>query len=356
MRQAINLLKQHKLFSGINILGTALTIAMTMTIFIILYVKFGHIYPEQNRDRMLVVGPIKSYPKGKPENYHIPIGHSVLFANEYLAKSPHVEAIATAISDYGKQGVFISKDRKAEAVVTATNEGFWRVFGFNFIAGHPYSRKDVASHAKVAVVCRSLAQEFWATTDAVGRTLTVRDSVEVKIIGVVDDCSLAATSCYSQIWIPIQESDTVLPSFWTSNLYGGCASYLLCDNKKNIPLIQQEAENIMKRISNADKEDEYSLMGLPDTFIKSALRTEFTKDYDEKASIRGFLYILLAVLIIPSLNLSGMISSRMNSRLPELGIRKAYGASNRQLLFQVMNENLLLTAAGSLIGLYPTKE
>lgn len=112
----------------------------------------------------------------------------------------------------------------------------------------------------------------------------------------------------------------------------------------------------MKRISNADKEDEYSLMGQPDTFVKSALRTEFTKDYDEKASIRGFLYILLAVLIIPSLNLSGMISSRMNSRLPELGIRKAYGASNRQLLFQVMNENLLLTAAGSLIGLYPTKE
>lgn len=54
----------------------------------------------------------------------------------------------------------------------------------------------------------------------------------------------------------------------------------------------------MKRISNADKEDEYSLMGQPDTFVKSALRTEFTKDYDEKASIRGFLYILLAVLII----------------------------------------------------------
>lgn len=59
----------------------------------------------------------------------------------------------------------------------------------------------------------------------------------------------------------------------------------------------------------------------------------------------------MTVLIIPSLNLSGMISSRMNSRLPELGIRKAYGASNRQLLFQVLNENFLLTAAGSVAGL-----
>ncbi|NPD82051.1 FtsX-like permease family protein [Prevotella sp. PINT] len=351
MRQAFNLLKQHKLFSGIYILGTALTIAMTMTMFIIFYVKFGPIYPEQHRDRMLVVGPLKRYPKGQPENYNIPMGHSVRFANEYLAKLSHVEAIATVNSDYGKQEVSISDERKTDAVVTATNEGFWRVFGFNFIAGHPYSRKDVASHAKVAVVCRSLAQEFWATTDAVGRTLTVRDSVQVKVVGVVDDCSLAATSCYSQIWIPMQESDTTIPKFWESNHLGGCKTYLLCDKKRNIPLIQQEAESMLARINKADKKDEYSLMGQPDTFAKSVLRTDYTKDVDVNGIIRGFLYILLTVLIIPSLNLSGMISSRMNSRLPELGIRKAYGASNRQLLFQVLNENFLLTAAGSVAGL-----
>ena len=41
----------------------------------------------------------------------------------------------------------------------------------------------------------------------------------------------------------------------------------------------------------------------------------------------------------------------MDSRVGELGIRKAYGASNFRLLRQIMNENLLFTSLGSLLGL-----
>ncbi len=64
-----------------------------------------------------------------------------------------------------------------------------------------------------------------------------------------------------------------------------------------------------------------------------------------------YLYILLAFLFIPALNLSGMISSRMDSRLDEIGIRKAYGATNGEIITQVLWENLLLTFAGAIIGL-----
>ena len=59
-----------------------------------------------------------------------------------------------------------------------------------------------------------------------------------------------------------------------------------------------------------------------------------------------YIYIILAFLFIPALNLSGMISSRMNSRLAELGVRKAYGATNAQILWQLLWENLFLTFLG----------
>ena len=61
--------------------------------------------------------------------------------------------------------------------------------------------------------------------------------------------------------------------------------------------------------------------------------------------------MLLALLFIPALNLSGMISSRMDGRLSELGVRKAYGATNGKLLGQVLFENLLLTCVGGVLGL-----
>ena len=41
----------------------------------------------------------------------------------------------------------------------------------------------------------------------------------------------------------------------------------------------------------------------------------------------------------------------MDSRISELGIRKAYGATRRRLLEQVLCENLLLTLLGGLVGL-----
>lgn len=349
MRQAFNLLKQHKLFSGIYILGTALTIAMTMTIFIILYVKFGPIYPEENRDRMLVVKGIKRCPKGKTDNWNMTNGHTYLFAKEHLSKLSHVDAIAISTDGYEKEKCIGSNERPVELIKCYTNGDFWRVFNFKFLFGNPYTDKDVKALANVAVVSRSVTQQLFANENAVGKTIKMKDNVSMKIVGVVDDCSPAATSCFAQIWMPL--SKEYLESNNYDRFLGGLSSYLLCDDKANIPLAEQDAERMMKDINKADKEYDYFLMGQPDTFIKSTFRTQIDKGADTKEIPRGFVFLLLAILIIPSLNLSGMISSRMNGRLSELGIRKAYGATNRQLLFRVINENLLLTAIGSLAGL-----
>ena len=46
-----------------------------------------------------------------------------------------------------------------------------------------------------------------------------------------------------------------------------------------------------------------------------------------------------------------MISSRMEGRLAEMGVRKSFGAGRGSLLSQVMWENLLLTLLGGILGL-----
>ena len=66
-------------------------------------------------------------------------------------------------------------------------------------------------------------------------------------------------------------------------------------------------------------------------------------------------YVVVAIfmlLFVPALNLSGMVVSRMERRLPEMAIRKAFGAKQRTLLWQVMMENLTLTLIGGFIGLF----
>ena len=49
------MMKQHRLFTGIYITGTAVSIALTMVLFIVFYITLGNIYPEYKRDRMLII-------------------------------------------------------------------------------------------------------------------------------------------------------------------------------------------------------------------------------------------------------------------------------------------------------------
>jgi putative ABC transport system permease protein len=60
---------------------------------------------------------------------------------------------------------------------------------------------------------------------------------------------------------------------------------------------------------------------------------------------------ILLLLLVPALNLSGMVAARMLRRLPEMAVRKAFGAKRRTLLWQVIRENLTLTLIGGLLGL-----
>ena len=70
LKQAWTLIKQHRLFTGIYVVGTGLSIALVMTMFIIFYVKFAPIYPEYNRNRMIVLKMMKSYPKDDDKSWN----------------------------------------------------------------------------------------------------------------------------------------------------------------------------------------------------------------------------------------------------------------------------------------------
>jgi len=69
-----------------------------------------------------------------------------------------------------------------------------------------------------------------------------------------------------------------------------------------------------------------------------------------KIMLRNLLLVLL-FLLVPAINLSGLNSTRMEQRMSEMGVRKAFGASRKKLFNQIFTENLLLTFAGGITGL-----
>lgn len=351
-KQAWTLMRQNRLFTGIYVVGTGLSIALVMTLFIIFYVKFGPVYPEYNRDRTLVLKPIKRYPKGKPENWTINGGVAYYVVDQMLPGLPHVEQVAGSIIDFwGDYQVSAADVKPFKVTPRFANGAFWKVFSFRFVDGQPFTQEDVEAKAQVAVIGESLARRLFAAAEGVTGRHFAFNGRDYRVCGVVRDVSNATPETAGDLWLPLLNAQYISKELDRFGLLGNVYASLLVDDAENLETVRSEVQDVFRRYTQQDKDYEYDLMGQPDPYWLSTFRQDVEKAPDTMELVKDFLYILLALLFIPALNLSGMISSRMDSRIAELGIRKAYGATRRRLLEQVLCENLLLTLLGGLAGL-----
>jgi putative ABC transport system permease protein len=65
----------------------------------------------------------------------------------------------------------------------------------------------------------------------------------------------------------------------------------------------------------------------------------------------GIAFFMLLFMLLPALNLVNLNIGRIMERSTEIGVRKAFGATNRQLALQLVLENVVLCLAGGAIAL-----
>lgn len=352
LRQAMQMLRQNKFFSIIYITGTGLAITMVMVLAILYYFRTGNIAPETNRDRMLVIqhGKILNKVEGQG-NGSSRLSYPTIKECFYSMQTP--EAV-TAILPIGEQTEFIQtpgSDEVYNGLVMGTDVTFWKIFQFRFLAGKPYTEEEFTSGIRKAVVSESLARRLFNTSDATGKTFLLNFE-EYQVSGVVEDVPSIAQFCYAEMWIPFTNRPSQIQgSKWCDFILGHMQLYILAKKPGDFDAIRREAEENCRRYSANIPQYNFVLNEQPDTVLRAWLRTDsFSSPEFMKVFIQIFSVVLL-LLLVPSINLTGMTASRMKKRMEELGIRKAFGAQNRTLLLQILYENLLLTLLGGLIGL-----
>lgn len=349
-RQAWIMLKQNRLFSSVYIVGTGLSIALVMVLFVIYYVKAGPVYPEYNRDRMLVIKTMKSQDKGS-NGTSCNTGVSYFVAKTLLKDLPHLDQIAVFQGGWGKMRVDLPGNQGSQEIQPGYVDcGFWSMFSFRFLSGKPFVQADVDSRLPVAVISESLARKLFATTDATGKYLSV-NAERIRVCGVVKDVSYATPTTVADLWMPMTRCPAFDDKDPDGRLNGAFWIYLTAPTRAEKKQLRAEVQDAFRRYNAQDHPYVSDLMEQPDDYWKSSLRTDCMGAPDVKQTVRQLAYILLALLFIPALNLGGLISSRMDRRLGELGVRRAYGATSRMLVNQVLWENLLLTLLGGVAGM-----
>lgn len=356
LKQAWELMKQNKLFSTLYVVGTGLAIAMTMIMAIIYYVKIAPVYPEVNRMNTLYLKSAKF--EKKVENNHSQVQWAVSYKALqewfYPLKNALVVSANSNNNDWAENCYVQPADRSGDfkVKVRLTDPAFFRIYDFRFLEGKPFTDADLSSGIHAAVITDDLARRLFGTAEGVlGKTFSL-NYTDFKVCGVVRSASYLTAMSYSEVYAPYSVAANYRKSEYDIPYCGTFSVTFLVENGAQGDALREELKEIVRKENLANPNDwQVNFWEQPITHLTTAFQNFVNEEMDVWAMVRKYLLVFLVLLLVPALNLSGMIASRMEGRLPEMGVRKSFGAGRRILLSQVMWENLLLTLMGGALGL-----
>lgn len=342
-----HLLCHNKLFSAIYIFGTALALATVTMFAVVMWNKVAPVYPEYNRAETAYIQTIQVSRVSNRGYYQGRM--SLEAARDYFGNLPSAKKTSIMVDSWDDAFVQPENgDPDVKVRIKPTDPAFFDIYTFKFLAGKPFSEADFESGLRTAVISDGLVRKAFGNIDyeeAIGREISL-DFKKYKVCGVVKEGTPTEIWSYAHIFYPYTSGDNKNRTNFP--LVGSFKSVILTDDMESL---KNEAKAVVDRYNSSQDEYELSLLQYP---VDHTVYSLGDQGSDDEFTIGNFLLgvgmILLVLLLVPALNLSGMISGRMEERLAEMGVRKSFGATRGRLLAEVLWENLLLTVVGGVVG------
>ena len=351
MKQIFNELKSQPVIAWVTVIGTALAIFLIMVVVMLNQVSTVPMAPESNRDRLLYVTSMRTWSTDTTDQWSSSSGPGMAVIDMIFRKleTPEDMGLFTRFND--EQTVGVPGQGTIIADTRRSDEGYFRIYDFDFIAGAPYDSADVASHLKKAVITESLARQFFKGADrAVGSDIEI-DDVPYRVTGVVADVSPVTDKAYSQVWMPLEEEKQDEWKALTGT--GNIGVAMLVRKGEAAQAVIDEVHSKLKIYNGfkAAQKVESDFNGGPYT-QEGDINQGGSNNPADLDSVHRLQYLIYALLLlIPAINLSSMTRSRLAYRTGEIGVRRAFGATRSSIIFSIISENMIITLAGGIIGL-----
>ena len=232
-----------------------------------------------------------------------------------------------------KSAMVEANGEEESGYIMGANEDFFGLMNLQTETGEKWGKTEVGNRSKVAVLGYSLADElFDKPADGLGKTLRV-SGVRLKIVGIAKKTG-------------DREQDNAVMMPYTTT-FGSINPdkkfffvYIGVESKDAIDRVAKEAERVLlKRY----KDEDFSVTQMSE--ILSTINQIF-------GVINAFLLAIGSIsLIVGGIGIMNIMYATVTERTREIGIRRAIGATKRDILLQFLTESVLLSFLGGAMGL-----
>ncbi len=343
---AYKVLLRRKFFTFVNLFAVALTLAVLTVVLALLQNFVKPMGAEARSDHYLAVERAMNTTHEGGRTWSSSPGFRMIERHFLTLEEPDL----IAFFQTPEEGTVFVDGRKLTPQVAGTDANYWKVLEFDFLAGRAMSEDDVEQGRFVAVINRKMSEEIFAGEKPVGRSFAANGQ-RFEVIGVVENVPAMRNHAFSEIWVPFTTSPS---TSYRAEWMGGFNVLLYAEDRSRLKAIEKEAWASLETFVHDDP-DEFQVAVAPaNTKLEGLARKFLDRDFSRDSKVGVFIAALalamLAFMLLPSINLINLNISRILERAPEIGIRKAFGASAKDLVGQFLVENLVLSLLGGGLG------
>ncbi len=261
----------------------------------------------------------------------------IQFDDKDISKIKKVKGIKALAGYFLKTIKIESKTNSQISTLLATSADGFEVTNLTIDKGKFFTNADNDKGSKLVVLGGEIAIKLFETADiAVGKNVNIQGQ-RYKVVGVLKKAGGGAlgSEIDTRSIVPFKSAFTLNPN---KKFF---AIYIKAQDETNITDLRKEIKDILlKRY----KEDDFSVTEASE--LMSTINSIFS-------ILNAVLVAIAAIsLIVGGIGIMNIMYVTVTERIKEIGIRRAIGATKRDILYQFLSESIILSLLGGFLGLF----
>ncbi|CAA9380969.1 ABC-type antimicrobial peptide transport system, permease component [uncultured Leptolyngbya sp.] len=260
-------------------------------------------------------------------------------AKAIAAQVPSVKEVA---AQRQSQLPVVYRNLNSNSLVVGTTPEFLAVRSFDMAKGRFLTQQDVDGSKQVVALGADMATRFFGNKDPIGQQLRI-GGISFQVIGVLQaKGAFLGSNQDDAAYIPLTTQASRLTG--RNSPYGLDLTFisLSAKDEASVKAAEFQVSNLLRLRHKITEQDDFTVQTQ-----KDVLRIVGT--------ITGGLTAMLAAiagisLLVGGIGIMNIMLVSVTERTQEIGLRKAIGASQQDILIQFIIEAVLLSAAGGLLG------